>query len=100
MLARYGSTIAFVVLAVIAVLFLITGHWILARGQVPEGALRDVPREFPAADLDRWSMTTDGPLGRLRHLGPVVRLSETPPQWSRPVVPLGYNEPAWPSHAA
>ena len=30
MLARYGSTIAFVVLAVIAVLFLITGHWILA----------------------------------------------------------------------
>jgi hypothetical protein len=29
-LARYGSTIAFVVLGVLAILFLITGHWILA----------------------------------------------------------------------
>ena len=36
MLARYGTTIVFAVLAVIAVLFLITGHWILA---VPRSAL-------------------------------------------------------------
>ena len=30
MLARYGTTMVFAVLAVIALLFLITGHWILA----------------------------------------------------------------------
>ena len=38
----------------------------------------------------------DTPVGRLHHLAPVVRLSETPPRWARPSVPLGYNEPAWP----
>jgi hypothetical protein len=77
-----------------------TGHWILGRGQVPESALKDIPRDFTPAELGGWSMTTDGPLGRLRHLGPVVRLSETPPRWSRPVVPLGYNVPSWPSRGA
>jgi hypothetical protein len=30
MLQRYGTTLAFAVLAVIAILFLITGHWFLA----------------------------------------------------------------------
>jgi len=30
MMARYGTTMVFAVLAVIALLFLITGHWILA----------------------------------------------------------------------
>jgi hypothetical protein len=28
-----------------------------------------------------------------------VQLSETPPFWARPSVPLGYNEPAWPARA-
>jgi hypothetical protein len=30
MLSRFGTTVVFAVLAVIAILFLITGHWILA----------------------------------------------------------------------
>ena len=30
MLVRYGTTMVFAILAVIALLFLITGHWILA----------------------------------------------------------------------
>jgi hypothetical protein len=30
MLERYGTTMVFAVLAVIAFLFLVTGHWILA----------------------------------------------------------------------
>jgi len=33
-------------------------------------------------------------------LGPTVLLSETPPYWARPSVPLGYNEPIWPQPAA
>ena len=45
-------------------------------------------------------MASDTPVGRLRHLGPVVHLSETPPRWARPSVPLGYHEPVWPARAA
>ena len=59
---------------------------------VPEPALKNVPKEFPQADIDRWSIKSDAPAGRLRHLGPTVRLSETPPCWAHPSVPLGYNE--------
>ena len=76
-----------------------TGRWLVGRGQVPEPALKDVPKEFTPAELERWSMTSDTPVGRLRHLGPVVRLSETPPRWARPSVPLGHHEPVWPARA-
>jgi crotonobetainyl-CoA:carnitine CoA-transferase CaiB-like acyl-CoA transferase len=76
-----------------------TGRWLVGRGQVPEVELKDVPKEFTPAELERWSMTSDTPVGRLHHLGPVVRLSETPPRWARPSVPLGYHEPVWPERA-
>ncbi|MGH7304787.1 MAG: CoA transferase [Candidatus Rokuibacteriota bacterium] len=77
-----------------------TGRWLVGRGQVPEAELKDVPKEFTPAELERWSMTTDTPVGRLRHLGPVLRLSETPPRWARPSVPLGHHEPVWPARGA
>ena len=77
-----------------------TGHWLVGRGQVPENELKDVPTEFTPVELKRWSMSSDTPVGKLGHLGPVVRLSETPPRWSRPSVPLGYNDPAWPERGA
>ncbi len=75
------------------------GHWLVGRGQVPDTGLKDVPEEFTSAELDRWFMESNTPVGRLQHLGPVVRLSETPPHWARPSVPLGYNEPVWPERA-
>src|SRR5262249_20517313 len=77
-----------------------TGRWLVGRGQVPEAQLKDVPKEFTPAELERWSTTSDTPVGRLRHLAPVLRLSETPPRWARPSVPLGYNEPVWPARDA
>jgi len=77
-----------------------TGRWLVGRGQVPETQLKDIPKEFTAAELERWSMTSDTPVGRLGHLAPVLRLSETAPRWARPSVPLGYNEPAWPARGA
>jgi len=76
-----------------------TGRWLVGLGEVPETALTDVPKEFPQADIDRWSIDSAAPAGRLRHLGPTVRLSETPPYWARPSVSLGYNEPVWPARA-
>ncbi|MEA2726444.1 MAG: hypothetical protein QOF70_919 [Acetobacteraceae bacterium] len=72
------------------------GKWIVDLGEVPAAALTNIPAEFTNEELDRWSMTTETPSGRLRHLRPAVQLSETPPHWSRPSVPLGYHPPVWP----
>jgi hypothetical protein len=77
-----------------------TARWLVGLGEVPEAELKNVPEEFPQSDLDRWSIESDAPAGQLRHLGPTVRLSETPPYWTRPSVPLGYNQPVWPPRAA
>jgi hypothetical protein len=32
----------------------------------------------------------------LRHLAPVVQMSETRARWTRPPVPLGTHPPCWP----
>jgi crotonobetainyl-CoA:carnitine CoA-transferase CaiB-like acyl-CoA transferase len=76
------------------------GKWIVDLGEVPIERLGDVPREFTPAELVRWSTVSETPSGRLRHLKPVVQLSETPPHWARPSVPLGYNRPEWPARTA
>jgi crotonobetainyl-CoA:carnitine CoA-transferase CaiB-like acyl-CoA transferase len=75
------------------------GRWIVDLGEVPDAALRDIPAEFTASELQRWSMASETPCGRLDHLKPSVQLSETPPYWARPSVPLGYHRPVWPSTA-
>ena len=77
-----------------------TGRWLVGLGEVPEDAARKAHQEFPQSDLDRWSIESEAPAGRLRHLGPTVQLSETKPYWARPSVPLGYNQPVWPARAA
>ncbi len=77
-----------------------TGKWLVDRGQVPEAALKDVEKELYPAEIARWSIESDTPVGRLRHLAPTVRLSETPPFWARPTAPLGHHQPVWPARAA
>jgi crotonobetainyl-CoA:carnitine CoA-transferase CaiB-like acyl-CoA transferase len=72
------------------------GKWIVDLGEVPAAALKGIPAEFTASELDRWSTVSETPAGRLRHLKPAVQLSETPPYWARPSVPLGYHRPVWP----
>ena len=73
------------------------GKWIVDLGEVPAAALRDVPAEFSQQEIERWSTVTETPAGRLQHLKPVVQMSETPPFWARPSVPLGYHRPVWPT---
>ena len=72
------------------------GKWIVDLGEVPAPVLPGVPAEFTPAEIERWSMVTATPIGPLRHLNPVVQMSETSPFWARPAVPLGYHRPAWP----
>jgi crotonobetainyl-CoA:carnitine CoA-transferase CaiB-like acyl-CoA transferase len=73
------------------------GRWLVDLGEVPTAELSGVPAEFAPAELEAWSTVGDTPSGRLRHLKPVVRLSETQPYWARPSVPLGYHPPKWPA---
>lgn len=75
------------------------GKWIVDLGEVPAAALTNVPAEFAPEELERWSTVTETPSGKLRHLKPVVQLSETPPYWARPSVPLGYHQPVWPARS-
>jgi hypothetical protein len=35
------------------------------------------------------------PYGRMKHLRPPLRMSETVPHWSIPTTPLGQGQPVW-----
>ena len=73
------------------------GKWIVDLGEVSGDAARAAPDEFTPAELESWSMTSETPSGKLKHLKPVVQLSETPAFWARPSVPLGFHQPVWPA---
>ena len=57
-----------------------TGRWVDALGRV-EG--RRTP-ELQAENVQDLMVDSDTPFGRLRHVLPAARLSETPGFWSRP----------------
>jgi len=73
-----------------------TGKWIVDRGLLDAASIAEVPRELPEAEIAGITMETLSPLGLIRHLAPVAHLSQTPPRWARPPVPLGHDAPAWP----
>ena len=47
------------------------------------------------AELDSLRIETETGYGNLRHLGPVLKMSETQPHWSRPTPLLGADRPEW-----
>lgn len=69
-----------------------TGRWVDALGRV-DGRLAP---ELTPADVDHLLVESATPFGRLRHVRPAAQLAETPASWSRPAVPHGTHEPAWP----
>jgi crotonobetainyl-CoA:carnitine CoA-transferase CaiB-like acyl-CoA transferase len=73
------------------------GRWLVELGELPASALAGVPDEFAPQEVERWSMVSHTPAGPLRHLRPVARMSETPPRWARPSVPLGHHAAVWPA---
>ena len=70
-----------------------TGRWVDGLGRVEGRATRELTLEAVQDLLEDM----DSPFGRLRHVRPAARLSETPAFWSRPVVPLGTHPAAWPA---
>lgn len=72
-----------------------TGRWVDSLGRV-EGP--QAP-ELTLADVDDLLTSSDTEFGRLRHVVPAARFSETAAFWSRPTVPLGTHQPVWPARA-
>lgn len=71
-----------------------TAHWLRSLGRVPEGVRAKAPAEADIADLFE---TTASPFGAVRALRHAAVLSETPPFWTRPSVPLGTHAASWPA---
>jgi crotonobetainyl-CoA:carnitine CoA-transferase CaiB-like acyl-CoA transferase len=69
-----------------------TGHWFRQLGRV-DGITCPDPELGDVADYLEDSPSGFGRLTAVRHS---ATMSETPPRWLRPTVPLGTNPPAWP----
>ena len=51
--------------------------------------------DISAAELAEFCIDTKPASGPIRHLGPVLQLSETPPHWTRPTPVLGGDATEW-----
>lgn len=51
--------------------------------------------DLSPAELDALRTQSAPAFGPLRHLGPILRLSETQPHWDKPTPVLGGNRPEW-----
>ncbi len=67
-------------------------HWLAELGTVDAA---QGMAELPEIELAGMLMESDGPFGRLRHLKPVIQLSDTPPLYAKPAEPLGTSPPRW-----
>ena len=102
-LMAYGATVALERRAreggswLVRVALARVGRWIVERGSVPfDGVAADIP----PSELERYCAEMESPIGRLRYLRPVIELSDTPPYWSRPPVPLGTHRAEWPQRGS
>jgi crotonobetainyl-CoA:carnitine CoA-transferase CaiB-like acyl-CoA transferase len=67
-------------------------HWLASLGTIDGSTgLKDIPD----AELAGLLMESDGPFGRLRHLKPVLQMSDTPCYYARPAEPLGSSPARW-----
>ena len=74
-----------------------TAHWLKRLGRFgPSEDARDLP-DPGLSDVMDLTMETESPFGTIRHLAPAVTLSETPPFWASPPVPLASDAPVWPA---
>jgi crotonobetainyl-CoA:carnitine CoA-transferase CaiB-like acyl-CoA transferase len=71
-----------------------TGKWIVDRGVNED--FSSVKNDLETEELKHILTETRTPVGTIQHLRPVLGLSETPPFWERPPVPLGTHPAEWP----
>ena len=69
-----------------------TGNWLRQLGRIDGMAVPD-----PGFDMVRDRLEEDDSgFGRLTAVRHAAVMTETPPRWARPSVPLGTHAPAWP----
>ncbi|MDA9194027.1 CoA transferase [Alphaproteobacteria bacterium] len=69
-----------------------TGMMIYDQGKVsalPENLNLEI------SDVESLCIESDSHLGRIKHLAPVLSLSETRPSWALPTPKMGSNDPRW-----
>jgi crotonobetainyl-CoA:carnitine CoA-transferase CaiB-like acyl-CoA transferase len=69
-----------------------TAMWIMSMPRAEPGAR---PGRFDVASIAPWMIEMNTAWGKLTRLGPIARMSETPPRWHLPPAPLGSDPPAW-----
>lgn len=70
-----------------------TGHWLRSLGRIDGLACKD-PDRTDVLDCLEESRSGFGVLSAVRH---PATMTEAPPRWTRPSVPLGASPPVWPS---
>jgi crotonobetainyl-CoA:carnitine CoA-transferase CaiB-like acyl-CoA transferase len=69
-----------------------TGHWLRSLGRIDGVGCSD-PQSADVRNLMEETPSGFGQLTAVRH---AAAMSETPPHWARPSVPLGAHAPIWP----
>ena len=69
-----------------------TGFWLRSLGRIDGLACKDPSRD----DVLDYLEESRSPFGRLSAVRHPATLSDTPPHWARPSVPLGTHAPLWP----
>jgi CoA-transferase family III len=69
-----------------------SGMFIYRQGKL---AFPGLDLDLSAAELDAIRIESRPKSGPLRHLGPILKLSEAQPHWSRPTPQLGGDAPEW-----
>ncbi|MEQ8695447.1 MAG: CoA transferase, partial [Bauldia litoralis] len=74
-----------------------SGMFIYRQGKV---AYDRPDMDLADGELDALRIESRPASGPLRHLGPILKMSETPPRWARPTPVLGGDRPEWPAKTA
>jgi hypothetical protein len=69
-----------------------SGMFIYRQGQVDYSA---PDMDLSSDELDAIMVETETGQGPLKHMAPILKLSETPPFWDKPTPLLGSSQPAW-----
>jgi crotonobetainyl-CoA:carnitine CoA-transferase CaiB-like acyl-CoA transferase len=70
-----------------------TGSWLRSLGRIDGLSCKDPTRD----DMLEFLEESESGFGRLSVVRPAATMSETPPRWQRPSVPLGTDPPVWPA---
>jgi crotonobetainyl-CoA:carnitine CoA-transferase CaiB-like acyl-CoA transferase len=69
-----------------------SGMYIYKQGKV---SYQEADMGLTGAELNSIRIESQGGHGTLKHLGPVLKMSETKPYWDRPSPTLGSSKPEW-----